>query len=281
MLLPFVTVTGCTDPPVNDFSVNEFYDAILAELCADIIACCGVTVPADVCVQQVRSSMGAFPRVQAEAVATGRLEFRAGPAQACIEHIQALSCTDFEATGASVVSLAFACDGAFIAKAVTGGECAMDAECTDSGTYCEGAILEQLGTCVAKPRPGDPCMHKCRDGLACELDSSKGGSFCVEPRPSGQPCASSRACLSGYCNDSGGETICAEPEANGQACVADNQCKEGNCDASRDPPVCAPKRPNGATCTTGNECANGACVDHQGAGVFTCASAASGCSLSL
>ncbi|WP_437735723.1 hypothetical protein [Sorangium sp. So ce1335] len=276
MLLPLVTVIGCTDSPVHDFSVNDFHHAILGALCANLTACCGVTVPADACVDQLRSSMGAHHELQAEAVAAGRLEFHEGPARACVDHMQALSCPDFEAMGAPGAWPA--CHGAFVAKVATGGDCAVSAECADADTYCEVAIFARLGTCVVKPGAGDPCTHECGEGLVCP---SKRGSFCVAAKPNGQACESDRACLSGYCNDSGGETICSDPEANGQPCANDSQCKEGNCDTSSDPPVCAPKRPDGATCTTGDECANGACVDHRGSGVYTCASAASGCSISL
>ncbi|HYJ10383.1 MAG TPA: hypothetical protein VEX18_15270, partial [Polyangiaceae bacterium] len=126
-----------------------------------------------------------------EAVAEGRVEYRAEKARACLDAIATLSCEADLAIDADF------CEGLFAGSLEPGADCTLDAECAGGmqckvGTSCPG-------TCGPHAALGEACTeeNRCEPGLSCLIDAEDGGT-CILPTGSGESCTLRSSCSTFY-----------------------------------------------------------------------------------
>lgn len=229
--------------------------------------------------------MGPFMNISRPRLASlGRAVYDAAAAEACVEGVGALPCTEqwmptgiVRAPHDQVPACAAALDG----TVPIGGTCYTHYDCAGIGvsSFCEFADDGCSGQCVARPTVGAACSpqgslaQRCGRGMFCAPDT-----MTCQPRiADGAACTGHGECRVGHgCFDN----LCGPPPAtvvSGAACTANFQCPEFDqplgevCtgEGTEEPPYhCQPRIAEGQTCNLDNSsrCQLGTVCRDAGAG---------------
>lgn len=179
-----MALAGC-DSGAGAVPLEELEERSIEAGCAHLFGCCSAEerdgrVPAEVtteveCVEYRRAQSWDLEEFVEGAVATGRYEYDAAAAGACLAAVRSCEASNCQFTTGIVAN---------------GSACGSDDEC--GSQWCDA------GTCTARPGLGEACTsYECGAGLTC-VDGA-----CSELRGDGAACASWGDCLSGLCDESG------------------------------------------------------------------------------
>jgi hypothetical protein len=169
-------------------------------------------------------------------VEPGAFRIDATKAEACLRAVAAAPCRESRDIDSPLMREA--CREPFVGLRAPGGACGRHAfglsEC-DPGSYCAYAAMGCGGTCVPRPKVGEPCNHgDCAPGLHCWGSRCRPGDTAGE----GQTCAGEAGilpCASGFvCTQvSMWSHVCRRPGADGpcgpEGCAPGNVCIERMC----------------------------------------------------
>ena len=224
--LAMLLVLGCGGGPSHgSVAIGDLGTEIRASYCMKEFACC---TDAEVMMDFGSFTVGGQPittEPQCEmfysgfvgalissdymtSIANNRITYDGGAAGACIDAIDALSCSDF---GSKNIDGSTNCKAFVIPLVDAGGGCAQSYECKSNN--CVGATTQPLkdGACVELPGSGQKCTFDCATGLFCDFSMS---STCQPTRANGGTCSSGSNCTSGFCNNgSTSSGTCADKPA--------------------------------------------------------------------
>lgn len=205
---------ACSDPkkkaaPPDVATPAAFCDALFGSYAVRFVACYHATAAYAAAYED-----GGESCAQMEAlVASGRVQYSAASAAACLAAIQAAPCDGLE----HALALTPACATLLAGTVAPGGACAVDEECA-AGTCVTTA--ECSGTCAAFLAAGAPCTAAaadCAPPLFCDVDGS-GTCVANAPGAAGQACGPGElSCEPGLFCDAG---RCRAKLAGGASCLA-------------------------------------------------------------
>lgn len=216
LLLPiiFTIIAGCGDHE----TFAEFASKYREKVCAGYVAC-GRFVKIEDCLNHetpyIVQPIDSFSQVEF-AVANGTAKLDSSSAQACLDALNAPSCTAHTGVFGDIP----ACKSAIKGTVSPGGPCFSDAECEGEAT-CSGVDKFACvpGTCDIEPALGEgqQCRRgACAAGLFCHNDL--GCQPLIEP---GQTCEIVYSCEgANYCTDldETGTTRCTAIPTSGETC---------------------------------------------------------------
>jgi hypothetical protein len=191
-------MVGCGGESSGSISLDQLGTEYAAMFCRKAFSCCDDTERSGIpsgdeasCRSSYGTSFNAGYANLQMSVDAGRTRYHGDRARRCLDTMAALPCPLW-GIGEAVNRLSD-CNTTFEGQVAPGGTCARDQECASG--YCETST----GTCVARPKQGEPCTEaRCELGLAC-LNDAWGGAACGASRPDGSACYVGAECAS-FCD---------------------------------------------------------------------------------
>jgi len=206
-LLALLAACGGSSGVSLDDAPGQFAHAA----CAKMFACCdgadraalfGENAPADVadCEQKLGLFTAVYFGQLRSSQQAGRGSYDGGKAGACVDAIDASSCSEFDPENPSGA----ACEAFFTGKVADGGDCAIDDDCAAAGSFCkQGGGSTASGTCTVRPGVGGACTPgECTPGNYCK------SGMCAALEADGGECFDASECQSGFCDQSLGVARC-------------------------------------------------------------------------
>ncbi|MBC7978425.1 MAG: hypothetical protein H7138_25860, partial [Myxococcales bacterium] len=189
-----VVLTACGDGG-GSLSIEAYPAALRDAFCAYAVDC-GTIVDVEAC---RTTTIGQPPHLSASLVAAveaGKVKFRGGDAQACVDALAGRSC---DVTSESSRVVPEPCATIFVGTQGEGASCASDTECVSQ--VCEVPACDEaccIGACIGGAAPG-----RAKVGESCEAARCDDTAFCDEA------------------------AICVARKGAGSGCIVADNCRFG------------------------------------------------------